>query len=154
NQFLEILLAVAQVAAFTLLAAAIVLAPFLLIALAKLRRRSLRRRAKSPISRVSGGWMEFEDAVIDHGYDPPPSPTSTEVARTVVATRRWSHASVAHLSMFSPESPHQAEAHKDWRALDVVREALWQGRTRWQRLKALVSARSLGGYRVKRLCRR
>src|SRR5690554_6881542 len=78
NQLLAILLAIGQVAAFTLLAAAIVFAPFLLIALAKLRRRSLRRRAKSPISRVSGGWMEFEDAVIDHGYDPPPSPTRTE----------------------------------------------------------------------------
>src|SRR5690554_1803556 len=154
NQFLEILLAVAQVAAFTLLAAAIVLAPFLLIALAKLRRRSLRRRAKSPISRVSGGWMEFEDAVIDHGYDPPPSPTRTEVARTVGGTRSLVLASVADRAVFSPENTQAAEADKVWRAVDELREALGQGRTRWQRIKALVSVRSLGGYSVKRLFRR
>lgn len=154
NQLLAILLAVGQVVGLTLLVVGIVLAPFLVIAIAKLRRRSLRRRAKSPISRVSGGWMEFEDAVIDHGYDPPPASTRTEVARTVGGTRSLVLASVADRAVFSPETTQEADAEKVWRAVDELREALGQGRTRWQRIKALVSVRSLGGYSVKRLFKR
>src|SRR5690606_15272184 len=122
----------------------------LIMAVANLRRRSLRRRPKAPISGVSGGWREFEDAVIDHGYDPPPSPTRTEVARTVGGTRSLVLASVADRAVFSPETTQEVEADKVWRAVDELPEALGQGRTRWQRIKALVSVRSLGGYSVKR----
>src|SRR5690606_3992686 len=154
NQLLALLLAIGQVAGLALLAVAIVLAPFMVIALAKGRRRTLRRRAKSPISRVSGGWMEFEEAVVDHGYEPPPSATRTEVARTVGGTRSLVLASVADRAVFSPETTQETEAEKGWRAVDELREALGQGRTRWQRIKALVSVRSLGGYSVKRLFRR
>jgi transglutaminase-like putative cysteine protease len=154
NPLLAILLAVAQVAGIILLAAAILVSPFLAIAVAKLRRRSLRRRAKSPISRVSGGWQEFADAVVDHGYNPPPVPTRTEVARTVGGTRSLVLASVADRAVFSPDTTEDAEADKVWRAVDELREALGQGRTRWERVRALVSVRSLGGYSVKSLFRR
>jgi transglutaminase-like putative cysteine protease len=154
NPLLGILLAVAQVLGFTVLGLAILLSPFLAIATAKLRRRALRRRAKSPIARVSGGWQEFEDAVVDHGYSPPPVPTRSEVARTVGGTRSLVLASVADRAVFSPDTTQNDEADKVWRAVDELREALGQGRTRWQRIKALVSVRSLGGYSVKRLFRR
>ncbi|MEX1079359.1 MAG: transglutaminaseTgpA domain-containing protein [Homoserinimonas sp.] len=154
NPLLGILLVIAQVFGLTLLGAAILLAPFLTIAVAKLRRRRLRRRATSPISRVSGGWKEFEDAVLDHGYNPPPAPTRTEVARTVGGTRSLVLASVADRAVFSPDPTQDAEADKVWRAVDELRIALGQGRTRWQRIMALVSVRSLGGYSVKRLFRR
>lgn len=154
NPLLGILLAIAQVLGFTLLGAAILLSPFLAIVVAKWRRRSLRRRARSPITRVSGGWQEFEDAVLDHGYSPPPLPTRSEVARTVGGTRSLVLASVADRAVFSPDSTANDEADKVWRAVDELRDALGQGRTRWQRLKALVSVRSLGGYSVKRLFRR
>lgn len=154
NELLAVLLAIAQVTGLILLGAAILLSPFLAIAIAKLRRRLLRRRAKSPISRVSGGWQEFEDAVLDHGYDPPPMPTRSEVARTVGGTRSLVLASVADHAVFSPEATQDAEAEKVWRAVDELRVALGQGRTRWQRIKALISVRSLGGYSVKRLFRR
>jgi hypothetical protein len=154
NQLLVILLAVAQAAAITMLAVVILLSPFIAIAVAKVRRRALRRKAKSPIARVSGGWQEFADAVVDHGYDPPPVPTRTEVARTVGGTRSLVLASVADHAVFSPDTTEDAEADKVWRAVDELREALGQGRTRWERIKALVSVRSLGGYSVKSLFRR
>lgn len=154
NQLLATLLAIAQVAGMILLGAGILLSPFLAVAAAKLRRRALRRRAKSPITRVSGGWQEFEDAVLDHGYNPPPMPTRAEVARTVGGTRSLVLASVADRAVFSPDPTEHAEAEKVWRAVDELREALGQGRTRWQRVKALVSVRSLGGYSVKSLFRR
>ncbi|HEU4808588.1 MAG TPA: transglutaminase domain-containing protein, partial [Homoserinimonas sp.] len=154
NPVLAILLAIAQVMGLVLLGAAILMSPFLAVAVAKLRRRALRRRARSPITRISGGWQEFEDAVLDHGYNPPPMPTRTEVARTVGGTRSLVLASVADRAVFSPDTTEDAEAEKVWRAVDELREALGQGRTRWQRVKALVSVRSLGGYSVKSLFRR
>lgn len=154
NPLFGILLAIAQAVGFTLLGVAILLSPFLAVAAAKLRRRSLRRRATSPIARVSGGWQEFEDAVLDHGYSPPPVPTRSEVARTVGGTRSLVLASVADRAVFAPDATRSDEADKVWRAVDELREALGQGRTRWQRITALVSVRSLGGYSVKRLFRR
>ncbi|MHA6668794.1 transglutaminase domain-containing protein [Homoserinimonas sp. A447] len=154
NEVLAILLAIAQVTGMVLLGAAILMSPFLAVAVAKLRRRSLRRRATSPITRVAGGWQEFEDAVLDHGYNPPPMPTRAEVARTVGGTRSLVLASVADRAVFSPDSTEDSEAEKVWRAVDELRQALGQGRTRWQRIKALVSVRSLGGYSVKSLFRR
>jgi hypothetical protein len=154
NELLAILLAIAQITGATLLGVAILLSPFLAVAVAKWRRRALRRRAKSPITRVAGGWQEFEDAVLDHGYDPPPMPTRAEVARTVGGTRSLVLASVADRAVFSPDATEDVEAAKVWRAVDELRQALGQGRTRWQRIKALVSVRSLGGYSVKSLFRR
>jgi len=154
NPVLAILLIIGQVLGFSLLGAAILLSPFLAIAGAKLRRRMLRRRASSPISRVSGGWQEFEDAVLDHGFAPPAAPTRSEVARTVGGTRSLVLASVADRAVFSPDATDDTEADKVWRAVDELRHALGEGRTRWQRVKALVSVRSLGGYSVKSLFRR
>jgi hypothetical protein len=151
---LAILLAIVQITGLVLLGLAVLLSPFLAVAVAKWRRRSLRRRAKSPITRVAGGWQEFEDAVLDHGYSPPPMPTRAEVARTVGGTRSLVLASVADRAVFSPDTTQDAEAEKVWRAVDELRQALGQGRTRWQRIKALVSVRSLGGYSVKSLFRR
>jgi hypothetical protein len=154
NEVLAILLAIAQITGVVLLSLAVLLSPFLAVAAAKWRRRSLRRRAKSPITRVAGGWQEFEDAVVDHGYNPPPMPTRAEVARTVGGTRSLVLASVADRAVFSPDTTQEVEAEKVWRAVDELRQALGQGRTRWQRIKALVSVRSLGGYSVKSLFRR
>ena len=154
NPLLLVLLAVLQVLGWVLLGAAIVLAPFLAIVVAKVRRRMLRRRAPTALQRISGGWQEFEDAVVDHGFDPPISPTRTEVAATIGGVPSLVLAAVADRAVFSPEEPRDDEADQVWRAVADLRDSMKEGRTRWQRIRSVISLRSLGGYSVKRLFRR
>ena len=154
NFLLLVLLAALQVVGWVALGAAIILAPFLAIVVAKLRRRMLRRRAPTVIQRISGGWQEFEDAVIDHGLEPPISPTRTEVASIVGGVQSLVLAAVADRAVFSPDQPRQEEADQVWRVVADLRASMNDGRTRWQRIRAAISLRSLGGYSVKRLFRR
>jgi len=154
NLLLLVLLAVLQVLGWVLLGVVVVLAPFLVIVAAKVRRRMLRRRAPTAIQRISGGWQEFEDAVVDHGFDSPVSLTRTEVAATVGGLQSLVLAAVADRAVFSPEEPRDHEADQVWRAVTDLRESMNDGRTRWQRVRSAISLRSLGGYSVKRLFRR
>jgi hypothetical protein len=151
NPLLAVLLVVLQVLGWVGLGAAIILAPFLAIVVAKLRRRMLRRRAPTAIQRISGGWQEFEDAVIDRGLEPPISPTRTEVASTVGGVQSLVLAAVADRAVFSPDQPRDEEADQVWRAVEDLRASMNDGRTRRQRIRAAISLRSLGGYSVKRL---
>jgi hypothetical protein len=154
SPILVVLLAVLRVAGWVLAGAAIVVAPFAAIVVAKLRRRALRRRAPTPLQRISGGWQEFEDAVRDRGYAPPPSPTRTEVAATVGGMKPLVLASVADRAVFSPSEPRAEEADQLWRSVDALTITLDRGRTRRQRIRAAISLRSLGGYSVKNLFKR
>jgi len=154
NVLLEIVLAVLRIAGWTILVLAVLLSPFLAVIAAKRRRRTQRRRAPHPVDRMSGGWQEFEDAVIDHGYPTPPSPTRTEVAAVVGGMQPLVLASVADRGVFSPDVPSDEEIERLWRSVQDLRISLDDGLTRWQRIKALVSVRSLGGYSVKKLFKR
>jgi hypothetical protein len=136
------------------LAVAVVLAPFATIVAAKLRRRALRRRAPTPTERISGGWQEFEDAVVDHGFSPPPASTRTEVARVVGGARPLVLAAVADRATFAPEVTTAADADRVWHSVAELNAMLGEGLTRWQRIKARASLRSLGGYSVKSLFKR
>lgn len=154
NAWLEVLFAVLRIAGWSILAVAIVLSPFLAIIAAKRRRRILRRRAPLAIERVSGGWREFEDSVLDHGYPIPRSPTRTEVAAVVGGMQPLVLASVTDRVVFSSGEPDDDEALQVWRSVDELRASLGSELTRWQRIKALISLRSLGGYSVKSLFKR
>ena len=154
NPLLLVLFLVLQVLGWVVLGAAVVLAPFLAIVVAKLRRRMLRRRAPTAIERISGGWQEFEDAVMDYGFEPPTSPTRTEVASTIGGVSSLVLAAVADRAVFSPGEPRDEEADQVWHAVTDLRESMKDDRTRRQRIRAAISLRSLGGYSVKRLFRR
>lgn len=154
DPLLKILLFALQIAGWLALAAAIVLSPFLTIVAAKSRRRALRRRSSTPIERISGGWQEFEDSVVDHGYSPPAAPTRSEVARVAGGMRSLLLASVADRAIFAPEASLATEADQVWRSVRELGRELDHGLTRWQRIKARISVRSLGGYSVKRLFKR
>jgi hypothetical protein len=151
NPLIAIILAVLRIAGWAALGIAIVLAPFLAIVVAKLRRRRRRKRASSAAERISGGWREFEDAVADHGFTPPPHPTRTEVAATVGGIRPLVLAAVADRAAFAPTEPLSEEADQVWRAVQDLRVTLAAGRSRRERLRAAISLRSLGGYSVKSL---
>jgi hypothetical protein len=142
-----VLLAVARVLGWTVLALGILASPFIVIIAAKLRRRHLRRKAASPLQRISGGWREFEDAVVDHGYSLPRYSTRSELARTVGGAATLDVAEVADRAVFAPVQPDADEAASLWKSIDELTAALGEGKTRWQRLRARVSVRSLGGRR-------
>jgi hypothetical protein len=63
-------------------------------------------------------------------------------------------ASVADRAVFAPRQPNDADADQVWRSVRELRASLGVGLTRWQRIKALISLRSLGGYSVKEWFRR
>ncbi len=153
DPLLATILAVLTVVGWSLLGIAIVSAPFLAIVGAKWRRRTLRRTAPTAVDRISGGWREFADAAIDHGYDPPPAATRSELARTVGGSRSAALASVADRAVFSPTAPSPEEADTVWRAVDDLRRALGKRQTLWRRFVALISLRSLGVSRKRKVRR-
>ncbi|MEJ1230200.1 MAG: hypothetical protein WDM88_05635 [Galbitalea sp.] len=153
NAFLVGLIAALEVAGWVLLGVVVLLLPFLVILVAKARRRRLRRRAETPLAQISGGWLEFKDSVLDHGYLPPASATRSEVATAVGGTRSAVLAAVTDRATFGPGEPAADEVELVWRSVDELRAALDSGRSRWQRLRARISLRSLqaqpgGGYSV------
>lgn len=149
DALLAILFAVLRIAGWTILALAILLSPFIAIVAAKHRRRVLRRRAPRAVERISGGWREFEDSVLDHGYATSPASTRTEIAAIVGGMQPLVLATVADRAVFSPSDPDDGEADQVWRSVSELRASLGAGLTRWQRIRAAISVRSLGGYSVK-----
>ncbi|TFC81252.1 transglutaminase domain-containing protein [Cryobacterium cheniae] len=146
NPLLAFLLHAAIVAAWTLLGLGVLLSPVLLIALAKARRRHLRRTRSTPLDRIRGGWREFSDAALDHGIDVPAGATRTELAALVPGGAPLPLAVAVDRAVFSPERPGNAAAEEVWTAVTDLRRSLGAGRTRTDRIRALVSLRSLGRY--------
>lgn len=144
---LQVVLAVVRVVGWIAVAVAIVLSPFLVVIAAKLRRRRLRRRASIVMDRISGGWQEFEDSVRDHRFSPTPAATRSEVAALVGHGQATVLAAVTDRAIFAPGEPEPAEADSVWRAVDELTAALDAPLTRLQRVRAMVSLRSLGGVR-------
>jgi hypothetical protein len=147
---LAVVLGVLRVAGSVLLALGILAAPFLLVIGAKARRRRLRRNAPTSIGRIRGGWDEFADAVVDHGYDPPAAATRSEVAGVVGTLPARVLAAVVDRSVFAPGEPAEADAERVWSAVADLRAALDVGKTRRARFWSMVSLRSLGGAAVRR----
>jgi len=158
DAWLVVLLTVLRVLGWVALAAGILFAPFLFIIVSKWRRRRARRRAATPLGRIRGGWDEYRDAVLDHGFEPAPTATRREVAAKVGGGKATVLAAVTDRAVFAPAAVLEEDADKVWRAVVELNAGLDNGATRWQRWKALVSTRSLaarrGGYAVSRLFKR
>lgn len=144
NPLVETLLAILVVVGWTLVILAVLAAPFLAVLAAKWRRRTLRRSASTASERIVGGWREFADAAVDHGYDPPPAATRVEFAQTIGGNRAAALAKVADRAVYSPTAPTPEEADSVWKAVDDLRGQLDRRDTRWKRVLAAVSLRSLG----------
>jgi hypothetical protein len=148
---LQVIFAVLRVAGLVLAAAGVLTAPFLVIIAAKLRRRRLRRTAPGTLQRIRGGWDEFADTVVDHGYAPPSAATRSELAAVVGTLPSRVLAAVADRAVFAPEDPQPADADHVWDAVGELRAVLDGNVNRRGRIKALISLRSLGGYSVRNL---
>ncbi|MGV8876600.1 MAG: transglutaminaseTgpA domain-containing protein [Rhodoglobus sp.] len=151
---LQAVLAVVSALGWSMLGLLILAAPILLIRVAKLRRRWVRKRAKSAVDRISGGFDEFEDALIDHGYRPPASATRSEIAAVLGTFAADDLAQRADRAIFSGTPPSTAEADSLWMAVTELSTELDRGRSRWAQFTAKISLRSLGGYSVTSLFER
>ncbi|GAB3385712.1 transglutaminase-like domain-containing protein [Humibacter soli] len=146
--WIDVLLAVLTVLGWTVLVLALLASPFLAVIAAKWRRRRARRSTKVvPRGRIAGAWSEFADSALDHGYSPPRSATRSEVAQSVGGPRPVLLASVADRAAFGRAEPDDKDADQVWRAVEELRRDLDARTTRWGRLRARISLRSLGGYR-------
>lgn len=145
NPFLAFLLAAAPIVGWSLLALLLVLSPFLFIIAAKVRRRRLRRSRVTPLARVSGAWTEFTDAVADSGLQVPRS-TRREFAGVAGGASAFVLAEAVDRAIFAPETTSMTEADSVWRVVDEVRGSLMVGKTRRQRLRALISIRTFSRY--------
>ncbi|WP_010205102.1 transglutaminase-like domain-containing protein [Salinibacterium sp. PAMC 21357] len=154
DPILQIVLAVLRTVGWSLLGLLVIAAPFLLIIAAKVRRRLLRRRAKSTLDQISGGWQEFEDSILDHGFSPPLSGTRTEVAAVVQAPAAHELAVKADRAIFSGADPQSGEVDAFWTNVTELENQLHNGLSRWARFKTKISLRSLGGYSVTSLFKR
>jgi transglutaminase-like putative cysteine protease len=148
---LQVILAVLRVAGLVIAIAGVLTAPFLFIIAAKLRRRRLRRTAPDTLQRIRGGWDEFADTVVDHGYAPPAAATRSELASVVGTLPSRVLAAVADRAVFAPDDPQQSDADHVWDAVGELRAVLDGNTNRRGRVKALISLRSLGGYSVRNL---
>jgi hypothetical protein len=106
------------------------------------------------VQRISGGWDEFADAVVDHGFNPPPAATRSELAAVAGGLPSRVLAAVADRAVFAPERAELVDAQRVWETVGDLRVTLDHGLNRRQRLRALVSVRSLGAYSVRSLFRR
>ncbi|MET1043417.1 MAG: transglutaminaseTgpA domain-containing protein [Microbacteriaceae bacterium] len=144
DPFLAFLLAALRVVGIALVVIALIVSPFLLVVAAKVQRRRRRQRVTDPVQNIRGGWQEYQDALIDHGIPLPASATRRELAAVAGGAQARVLAAVTDRAVFSPGAPAPDDPTRVWQAVHDLRAALGRGLTRWQRLKALLSARSLG----------
>jgi hypothetical protein len=143
DPLLALLFAILRGAGWVALGLGLLSSPFLAILAAKLRRRHNRRRNGTPLDRIQGGWQEFADTAVDHGFELPPSATRTEVAETVGGSAPLVLARAADRAAFGPATVDERQAEQVWRVVGELRASLARGRGRWERMVALVSIRSL-----------
>lgn len=151
---LQAILAALRTAGWIALVLLVLAAPFVLIIAAKLRRRQLRKRAESSVEQISGGWQEFEDSLIDHGYSPPIAGTRTEVAAVMATPDARQLAEHADRAIFSGGTPEASDVDAFWSNVSELETQLNTGLSRWARFKTKISLRSLGGYSVTSLFKR
>ncbi|OIH93496.1 transglutaminase domain-containing protein [Curtobacterium sp. MCBA15_001] len=146
--WLQILLAALPWVLGTLGFIALVLLPFIVIVAIKRVRRRRRRRAATARGRIIGAWDEYRDALLDRGQDIPVAATRREVAVTAPGDGGAGLAALADRAVFGPSDADERAADRMWDATDSAIGHLRSGRTRRERLRTLVSTRSLRTIRV------
>jgi hypothetical protein len=149
---LALLMAVLLIAGWSLLAVAVLLSPFLIVVVSKARRRYLRRTRGTAGARIGGGWREFADTVTDFNGPVPAGTTRAELAASVGGldvlgiTPPVVFAGLVDRAVFGPGAPSNADADRVWASVGALRRSLSAEHNRRDRLRALVSLRSLGRY--------
>jgi hypothetical protein len=141
SEFLAALFGVLRIVGVSLIGLLILLSPVLLILGAKLKRRRDRKRAADVTARIAGGWEEFVDAAVDHGYPRPGARTRAEAALEYGNDARVL-ATMADEAVFGPVEPDSATSDEFWAIVDAQRSLLGKDSSRWARIRASLSLRS------------
>lgn len=120
----------------------ILLAPVGIIWFVKWRRRERRRRTGEPARRISRGWVEVLDLALDRGLSVETRATRREAGLTL-GERPLALATTADAMVFGPEDPSEADSEIFWGEVDSVLSDMTEGLSRVEKLKTIVSLRSL-----------
>ncbi|SDG43129.1 transglutaminase-like domain-containing protein [Microbacterium pygmaeum] len=126
---------------------ALLAAPFILIAAVKAARRRRRRDAERAWDRITGGWEEVVDRATDYGTPIRPGGTRSEEAQLLSAA--FAQPAVGTLAIradaevFGPSEPSPDDVAEFWKQVDEIVGSMGTGRSRWKRLRARFSLRSL-----------
>ncbi|HEY3090700.1 MAG TPA: transglutaminase-like domain-containing protein [Jatrophihabitantaceae bacterium] len=121
---------------------AVVFGCLAIVGLKGLRRRRRRKRGP-PSTRVSAGWREIVDYARDTGRPVPAGQTRTEDARSLTQLGLAPLATSADAVVFGPGQPSPDTAAWYWSEIEHTRRQIGRELTRWQRLRAAISLRSL-----------
>lgn len=144
--WLDALLAAARVIGIALAVVLLIASPFLAVVVAKTRRRRLRRRARTPVERIEGGWQEFTDTAADFGYPIAAGATRAEQAATVGGLGPLVLAAVVDRAVYAPGGPGDGDDEHVWEAVDQLHRRLSEPRSWRERLRAAISLASFGRY--------
>lgn len=144
--WLDALLAAVRVIGIVLAVLLLIASPFLAVVVAKSRRRRLRRRARTPVERIEGGWQEFTDTAADFGFPIAPGATRAEQAATVGGLGPLVLAAVVDRAVYAPGGPGDGDDDHVWEAVDDLHRRLAEPRSWRERLRAAVSLASFGRY--------
>lgn len=126
---------------------ALLAAPFVVMGIIKGTRRARRRGAARTADRISGGWDELVDSAVDLRAPVVTGATRSESAAVVGATfaepRVADLAARADLDVYGPGEPGPEDVDAFWREVDDIVGGMRGSTTRWQRLRARLSLRSL-----------
>jgi transglutaminase-like putative cysteine protease len=106
-------------------------------------RRVRRRRRGLPSTQVAAGWREIVDYARDLGRPVPAGQTRAEDARSLGQLGLTPLAASADAVVFGPGQPSSDAAAWYWLEIERTRRQIGRGLTRWQRLRASISLRSL-----------
>lgn len=113
----------------------------------KARRRRRRRTRGTPANRFAAGWREIVDHARDLGAVVPAGQTRREESVTLAALRPGRPlgqlAAAADATVFGPGEPAPRAADEYWAAVDSARRRMSRDVSRWRRLRATASTRSL-----------
>ncbi len=143
HPLLQLLLIVLTVTGWSLLGLLVLTSPMLWIIARKLYRRRRRRSAATPGERIVGSWQEFADTATDLGIAAAPGATRKELAERVGGMPPLVLSSLVDRLTFAPETPSAGDADRVWASAAGLARTMAGTYTRRQRLRALVSLRSL-----------
>lgn len=134
--------AVLRIVGLSLLGLVLLLAPFIVVLIAKASRRRGRRNNPNPTLAIAGGWDEYVDAAVDSGREVPAAETRQELAAVYATPSAVLLATTADRAVFAGVPLDASESEQFWNIVSEERRALRQDIGFWGRIRAALSLKS------------
>ncbi len=135
-----------RIAGISLLGLVVLVGPFLLVVLLKALRRRTRRGSPDAVDRFTGGWDEYVDTAVDHGYPAPRTQTRSELAAGYASEAGGDRGALlaewTDRSVFDVAEPTADDSARFWEIVDEERQRFAGEAGWWARLRARLSLRS------------